>query len=114
MGTTDLSLVLPSMLGWVGAKCHVNLLVPVCHAAYITWWFLTFFDNVFSPLYYHLLGYHLFGLGFMTSMLFILGVGELLGSLCNVMIVHGFPHSIALGASVPRCLGCFKKLLPKG
>lgn len=31
-------------------------------------WFLQFFDSIFSPIYYSLLGFHVFGLGFVTSM----------------------------------------------
>lgn len=43
--------------------------------AYLTWWFLEFFDNFFSPLYTYLFGFHVFGLGFLTSMLFIFATG---------------------------------------
>jgi hypothetical protein len=32
------------------------------------WWILSFFDSIFSPIYYHLFSFHVFGLGFVTSM----------------------------------------------
>ena len=51
------------------------MLFPVVVTVYVTWWFLEFFDNFFSPLYEFLFGFHVFGLGFITSMLFIFGTG---------------------------------------
>mmetsp|Transcript_2634 Transcript_2634/g.5344 ORF Transcript_2634/g.5344 Transcript_2634/m.5344 type:complete len:232 (+) Transcript_2634:1873-2568(+) len=51
------------------------MLFPVVITVYVTWWFLQFFDNFFSPVYEYLLGFHVFGLGFLTSMLFIFGTG---------------------------------------
>ncbi|KFM27995.1 hypothetical protein F751_0681 [Auxenochlorella protothecoides] len=51
------------------------ILFPVVVTAYLTWWFLEFFDNFFSPLYTYLFGFHVFGLGFLTSMLFIFATG---------------------------------------
>lgn len=53
------------------------MLFPVVITVYVTWWFLQFFDNFFSPVYEYLLGFHVFGLGFLTSMLFIFGTGTL-------------------------------------
>lgn len=51
------------------------MLFPIVVTGYVTWWFLEFFDNFFSPLYAYLFGFHVFGLGFVTSMLFIFATG---------------------------------------
>ena len=51
------------------------MLFPVVVTGYVTWWFLEFFDNFFSPIYSYLFGFHVFGLGFITSMLFIFVTG---------------------------------------
>uniref|UniRef100_A0A061RPD4 Integral membrane protein n=1 Tax=Tetraselmis sp. GSL018 TaxID=582737 RepID=A0A061RPD4_9CHLO len=56
------------------------ILFPLVVTVYITWWFLTFFDNFFSPLYQALFGFHVFGLGFMTSMMFIFFTGVFVSS----------------------------------
>ncbi|KDD76206.1 hypothetical protein H632_c315p1 [Helicosporidium sp. ATCC 50920] len=56
------------------------MLFPVVVTFYVTWWFLEFFDNFFSPVYTYLFGFHVFGLGFITSMLFIFGTGVFAGS----------------------------------
>ena len=53
------------------------MLFPVVVTVYATWWILEFFDNFFSPVYEYLLGFHVFGLGFITSMLFIFATGAL-------------------------------------
>ncbi|KAL6762059.1 hypothetical protein V8C86DRAFT_715890 [Haematococcus lacustris] len=67
---------------WLSRKfiMGVAILFPVATSFYVTWWFLQFFDNFFSPLYYHLFRIHVFGLGFMTSMAFILAVGVFFSS----------------------------------
>ncbi|KAL4421546.1 hypothetical protein ABPG75_010837 [Micractinium tetrahymenae] len=51
------------------------VLLPIVLTVYVMWWFLEFFDGFFSPLYDFLFGFHVFGLGFMTTMLFVFGVG---------------------------------------
>jgi uncharacterized membrane protein len=51
------------------------MLFPVVVTVYATWWFLEFFDAFFSPLFTWLFGYHVFGLGFITSMAFIFVTG---------------------------------------
>mmetsp|Transcript_21165 Transcript_21165/g.53248 ORF Transcript_21165/g.53248 Transcript_21165/m.53248 type:complete len:261 (+) Transcript_21165:214-996(+) len=56
------------------------ILFPMVVTVYITWWFLTFFDNFFSPIYQALFGFHVFGLGFMTSMIFIFFTGVFVSS----------------------------------
>ncbi|KAK9842729.1 hypothetical protein WJX74_001526 [Apatococcus lobatus] len=56
------------------------VLFPMVVTVYITWWFLTFFDNFFSPVYESVFGFHVFGLGFVTSMAFILMTGVFVSS----------------------------------
>lgn len=51
------------------------MLFPIVVTVYATWWILNFFDAFFSPLYEWLLGFNVFGLGFLTSMLFIFATG---------------------------------------
>lgn len=51
------------------------VLLPIVITGYVTYWFVEFFDNFFSPLYEYLLGIHVFGLGFITSLLFIFVTG---------------------------------------
>jgi len=67
---------------WVSRKFAVGcaILFPVVVTVYITWWFLQFFDSIFSPIYYRLFSFHVFGLGFITSMAFILGTGVFFSS----------------------------------
>ncbi|XP_021898500.1 protein LIKE COV 2 isoform X2 [Carica papaya] len=50
------------------------VLFPVAVTFLVTWWFIQFFDGFFSPIYVRL-GIDVFGLGFITSLLFIFFVG---------------------------------------
>eukprot|EP00891_Asterochloris_glomerata_P001322 jgi/Astpho2/1322/e_gw1.00024.31.1_t len=56
------------------------VLFPMVVTVYITWWFLQFFDNFFSPIYKSMFGIHIFGLGFLTSMAFIFMTGVFVSS----------------------------------
>ncbi|GAX75910.1 hypothetical protein CEUSTIGMA_g3353.t1 [Chlamydomonas eustigma] len=78
-GQVALSTMLQS---WVSRKFAVGcaILFPVVVTVYITWWFLQFFDSIFSPIYELLFSFHVFGLGFVTSMAFILGTGVFFSS----------------------------------
>ncbi|KAM3285867.1 protein LIKE COV 1-like isoform X1 [Capsicum chacoense] len=55
------------------------ILFPIAITFYITWWFIHFVDDFFSPIYNHL-GINVFGLGFITSMTFIFFVGVFMSS----------------------------------
>ncbi|KAI5654523.1 hypothetical protein M9H77_31710 [Catharanthus roseus] len=61
---------------WVSKKFMTGCVVlfPVAVTFYITWWFIQFVDGFFSPIYERL-GIDLFGLGFITSLIFIFFVG---------------------------------------
>ncbi|XP_068656206.1 protein LIKE COV 3-like [Aristolochia californica] len=55
------------------------ILLPIAITFYITWWFFHFVDGFFSPIYAHL-GINIFGLGFITSIIFIFFVGVFMSS----------------------------------
>ncbi|KAL3504519.1 hypothetical protein ACH5RR_034360 [Cinchona calisaya] len=61
---------------WVSKKFMTGCVVlfPVAVTFFITWWFIQFVDGFFSPIYERL-GIDIFGLGFITSMIFIFFVG---------------------------------------
>lgn len=56
------------------------ILFPIAVTIYATWWFLAFFDAFFSPVYQKILGFKLFGLGFITSMAVIFLTGVFMSS----------------------------------
>eukprot|EP00775_Hariotina_reticulata_P005637 gene5637-5876_t len=56
------------------------ILLPIVVTFYITYHFLQLFDGIFSPLYQRFLGFEVFGLGFMTSVLFITMTGVFFSS----------------------------------
>ncbi|KAL6492964.1 Protein LIKE COV 2 [Orobanche gracilis] len=61
---------------WVSKKFMTGCVVlfPVAVTFFITWWFIQFVDGFFSPIYERL-GIEIFGLGFITSLIFIFFVG---------------------------------------
>ncbi|WIA28906.1 hypothetical protein OEZ86_011430 [Tetradesmus obliquus] len=56
------------------------ILLPIVVTFYITYHFLQLFDGIFSPLYKHFFGFEVFGLGFLTSVLFIMSTGVFMSS----------------------------------
>ncbi|XP_051124160.1 protein LIKE COV 2-like isoform X2 [Andrographis paniculata] len=61
---------------WVSKKFMTGCVVlfPVAVTFFITWWFIQFVDGFFSPIYERL-GIDIFGLGFITSLIFIFFIG---------------------------------------
>ncbi|GFP86920.1 hypothetical protein PHJA_000835800 [Phtheirospermum japonicum] len=61
---------------WASKKFMTGCVVlfPVAVTFFITWWFIQFVDGFFSPIYERL-GIEIFGLGFITSIIFIFFVG---------------------------------------
>ena len=53
----------------------VAVLIPIVATLYLTWWFIEFFDTFFSPIYDRIFYRHVFGLGFITAMVFIFLTG---------------------------------------
>ncbi|KAK9808400.1 hypothetical protein WJX73_000494 [Symbiochloris irregularis] len=80
--TTPKEAVHQVLSSWVSRRFFTGcaVLFPLAVTVYITWWFLTFFDKFFSPLYVAIFKFKVFGLGFITSMLFIFVVGAFAGS----------------------------------
>ncbi|KAK7856544.1 protein like cov 2 [Quercus suber] len=66
---------------WVSKKFMTGCVVlfPVAVTFFITWWFIQFVDGFFSPIYDQL-GFDIFGLGFITSLLFVFLVGVFVSS----------------------------------
>ncbi|XP_051140714.1 protein LIKE COV 2-like [Andrographis paniculata] len=66
---------------WVSKKFMTGCVVlfPVAVTFFVTWWFVQFVDGFFSPLYDRL-GIDIFGLGFVTSLLFVFLVGVFVSS----------------------------------
>ncbi|CAM8912407.1 unnamed protein product [Rhodiola kirilowii] len=66
---------------WFSKKFMTGCVVlfPVAITFFITWWFIQFIDGFFSPLYSQL-GVDIFGLGFITSLVFVLFVGIFVSS----------------------------------
>ncbi|CAI9777599.1 unnamed protein product [Fraxinus pennsylvanica] len=66
---------------WVSKKFMTGCVVlfPVAVTFFVTWWFIQFVDGFFSPLYEQL-GIDIFGLGFVTSLLFVFLVGVFVSS----------------------------------
>ncbi|KAK2994534.1 hypothetical protein RJ640_012533, partial [Escallonia rubra] len=66
---------------WVSKKFMTGCVVlfPVLVTFFLTWWFVEFVDGFFSPLYVRL-GIDIFGLGFVTSLLFVLFIGIFVSS----------------------------------
>jgi len=67
---------------WVSRRFLGGLAVilPITVSLFATAWFLNFFDRLFAPLLEALLGFRVVGLGFATSMLFILATGVVASS----------------------------------
>ncbi|PIA41177.1 hypothetical protein AQUCO_02300166v1 [Aquilegia coerulea] len=66
---------------WVSKKFMTGCVVlfPVAVTFFITWWFIQFVDGFFSPIYARL-GINIFGLGFITSLIFVFFVGVFVSS----------------------------------
>ncbi|EYU31122.1 hypothetical protein MIMGU_mgv1a010425mg [Erythranthe guttata] len=66
---------------WVSKKFMTGCVVlfPVAVSFFVTWWFIQFVDGFFSPLYAQM-GINVFGLGFITSLLFVFLVGVFVSS----------------------------------
>ncbi|KAK6922721.1 Protein CONTINUOUS VASCULAR RING 1-like [Dillenia turbinata] len=63
------------------------ILLPIAITFYATWWFISFVDGFFSPIYTHL-GINIFGLGFVTSISFIFLVGVFMSSWLGTSVLN--------------------------
>ncbi|KAL4183635.1 hypothetical protein AMTRI_Chr11g99240 [Amborella trichopoda] len=66
---------------WISKKFMTGCVVlfPVAITFYITWWFIQFVDGFFRPIYVRL-GFNIFGLGFVTSLIFVFSIGVFVSS----------------------------------
>ncbi|KAK1274906.1 hypothetical protein QJS04_geneDACA001795 [Acorus gramineus] len=66
---------------WISKKFMTGCVVlfPVAVTFFITWWFIQFVDGFFSPVYARL-GINIFGLGFLTSLVFVFFMGIFVSS----------------------------------
>ncbi|KAJ6798398.1 protein LIKE COV 2-like [Iris pallida] len=66
---------------WISKKFLTGCVVlfPVAVTFFITWWFIQFVDGFFRPLYIAL-GVDIFGLGFLTSLVFVFLIGIFVSS----------------------------------
>ncbi|XP_043697984.1 protein LIKE COV 2-like [Telopea speciosissima] len=66
---------------WISKKFMTGCVVlfPVAVTFFITWWFIQFVDGFFSPIYERL-GIDIFGLGFVTSLIFVFLIGIFVSS----------------------------------
>ncbi|THU50392.1 hypothetical protein C4D60_Mb06t19740 [Musa balbisiana] len=73
---------------WVSKKFMTGCVVlfPVAITFYITWWFIQFVDGFFSPLY-DKLGVDIFGLGFLTSLIFVFLIGIFVSSWLGATVI---------------------------
>ncbi|RWW89173.1 hypothetical protein BHE74_00001843 [Ensete ventricosum] len=73
---------------WVSKKFMTGCVVlfPVAITFYITWWFIQFVDGFFSPLY-DKLGVDIFGLGFLTSLVFVFLIGIFVSSWLGATVI---------------------------
>ncbi|OAY75651.1 Protein LIKE COV 3, partial [Ananas comosus] len=79
--TTGIEAFSKVIRSWASKKFMTGcvILFPIAMTFYITWWFFRFVDGFFSPIYTHL-GINVFGLGFITSIIFIFMVGVFMSS----------------------------------
>ncbi|WCJ31697.1 hypothetical protein M5689_013167 [Euphorbia peplus] len=66
---------------WVSKKFMTGCVVlfPIAVTFFVTWWLIQFIDGFFSPIYERL-GIDIFGLGFVTSLIFVFLVGVFVSS----------------------------------
>ncbi|KAJ8769541.1 hypothetical protein K2173_005144 [Erythroxylum novogranatense] len=66
---------------WISKKFMTGCVVlfPIAVTFFVTWWLIQFVDGFFSPLY-EKLGIDIFGLGFLTSLVFVFLVGVFVSS----------------------------------
>ncbi|KAI4370765.1 hypothetical protein MLD38_019075 [Melastoma candidum] len=66
---------------WISRRFMTGCVVlfPVAVTFFVTWWFIQFVDGFFSPIYARL-GIDIFGLGFITSLVFIFLIGVFVSS----------------------------------
>ena len=68
--------------------------IPAIITFLVIWWLFNFFDSFLEPLYYRILGYHVHGLGFISTILLIFIVGIISTNVFGRKIIESIEHLI--------------------
>ncbi len=68
--------------------------IPAVITFLVIWWFFKFVDGLLEPLYYKILGYHVPGLGFISTIVLIFIVGIISTNVIGRKIIESFEHII--------------------
>jgi uncharacterized membrane protein len=68
--------------------------IPAIITFLVIWWFFKFVDGLLEPFYYKMLGYHVPGLGFISTIVFIFIVGIISTNVFGRRIIESFEHII--------------------
>jgi uncharacterized membrane protein len=68
--------------------------IPAIITFLVIWWFFKFVDGLLEPFYYKMLGYHVPGLGFISTILLIFIVGIISTNVFGRRIIESFEHII--------------------
>ena len=66
------------------------ILIPSLITFLVIWWLFNFLDGFLEPLYYRILGYHVHGLGFITTIVLIFIVGIISTNVVGRKIIQYF------------------------
>jgi len=68
--------------------------IPAIITFLVIWWFFKFVDGLLEPFYYKMLGYHVPGLGFISTIVLIFIVGIISTNVFGRRIIESFEHII--------------------
>jgi uncharacterized membrane protein len=68
--------------------------IPAVITFLVIWWLFNFLDGFLEPLYYRILGYHVHGLGFISTILLIFIVGIVSTNVFGRKIIESIEHLI--------------------
>ena len=68
--------------------------IPAIITFLVIWWLFKFLDGFLEPLYYKILGYHVHGLGFISTVVLIFIVGIISTNVFGRKIIESFDHVI--------------------
>jgi len=68
--------------------------IPAIITFLVIWWLFKFLDGFLEPLYYRILGYHVHGLGFISTVVLIFIVGIISTNVFGRKIIESFEHLI--------------------
>jgi len=68
--------------------------IPAIITFLVIWWFFKFVDGLLEPFYFKILGYHLPGLGFISTVALIFIVGIVSTNVFGRKIIESFEHLI--------------------